>query len=124
MIHCILDTCKYIRDGRAPIPSTELISKRISAIKYSKTKPELILRKELWSKVLRGYRVQLKIVPDNTGIAFPGKKIAIFVNGCFWHRCPKCDLPLPKSNSSFWKEKFDNNVKRDKIKKARLEELG
>jgi len=48
----------------------------------------------------------------------------VFVNGCFWHRCPKCDLPLPKSNNDFWKAKFTRNVERDRLKGMRLRNLG
>jgi len=46
------------------------------------------------------------------------------VNGCFWHRCPKCDLPFPKSHSSFWAKKFELNVARDVRKCADLESSG
>ena len=81
--------------------------------KSKHTKPELLLRKALWASGLRGYRLHFKKLAGSPDIVFSTKKIAIFVNGCFWHRCPKCNLNLPKTNTEFWKDKFDANIKRD-----------
>lgn len=107
---------KYIRDGRAPIPKKESTSRVMSSIKDRDTKPELLLRQALWHAGVRGYRLHWKKVPGSPDIAFLGKKIAIFVHGCFWHRCNYCQPPMPKSNPKFWKEKFKKNVIRDKKK--------
>lgn len=87
----------------------------MSSIKGKNTKPELIIRKLLWKNGLRGYRLHWKIAgrPD---IAFVSKKLAIFVNGCYWHRCPNCHPNIPKSNTAFWTNKFAKNVERDKRK--------
>lgn len=115
---------EYIRDGRAPIPKNEQISKTMSAIKGKNTKPELRLRKALWDNGIRGYRLHWKKVPGRPDIAFPGKKIAIFVNGCYWHRCPLCNPSCPKSNVEFWENKFTRNVERDRLKNQALEEIG
>jgi DNA mismatch endonuclease (patch repair protein) len=104
---------KFIRDGRSPIPKNELTSKLMSANKAKNTKPEVAIRKALWQNGIRGYRLHWKNAPGKPDITFPGKKIAVFVNGCFWHRCPYCDLQIPRSNSKFWKEKFRKNVIRD-----------
>ena len=114
----------YLRDGRSPIPVFEITSKVMSANKGKNTSPELRLRKELWNQGLRGYRVQWNKAPGRPDIAFPGKKICIFVNGCFWHRCPYCNLSLPKSHTDFWKAKFEHNIIRDQKKKDGLENLG
>ena len=111
---------KYIRDKRSPKPLNESTSRVMSANKAKNTKPEIALRKALWSEGYKGYRLNWKNVPGRPDIAYPGKKIAIFVNGCYWHRCPKCDLSLPKTNTRFWKEKFEKNVKRDKKKNDEL----
>jgi DNA mismatch endonuclease (patch repair protein) len=110
--------------GPVPKATTEHVSKSMKGNKAKDTKPELLLRKALWSAGTRGYRLNWKKIPGKPDITFPGKKIAIFVNGCFWHRCPICDLPLPKSNIEFWTNKFTRNVERDKLKTQRLEELG
>jgi len=107
---------RYIRDGRSPIPKNENTSRVMSANKAKDTKPELMLRKKLIQEGLRGYRIHYKKVPGSPDICFTNKKIAIFIHGCFWHRCPKCKLPLPKSNTVFWQKKFNNNKKRDKDK--------
>ena len=110
----------YSRDKRSPKPLNEYTSRVMSANKAKNTKPEITLRKALWSEGYKGYRLNWKRAPGRPDIAYPGKKIAIFVNGCYWHRCPKCDLPLPKTNTEFWEDKFDKNVKRDKKKKDEL----
>lgn len=115
---------EYLRDGRAPIPENEIISKVMSAIKGKNTKPELYLRKALWQCGIKGYRLHLKGVPGKPDVAFPGKKIAIFVNGCFWHRCPYCAPSSPKTHTEFWKLKFTRNQERDKQKTAALEAMG
>jgi DNA mismatch endonuclease (patch repair protein) len=96
----------------------------MSANKGKNTSPEIALRKALREIGLMGYRLNWKKAPGRPDIAFPGKKIAIFVHGCFWHRCPYCNYELPKSNVSFWKTKFSKNVNRDTTKVAQLEELG
>jgi DNA mismatch endonuclease (patch repair protein) len=115
---------EYSRDGRAPIPANERISRVMSANKGKDTKPELLLRKALWNSGIRGYRLHWKKVPGRPDIAFPGKKFAIFVNGCFWHRCPICKPSFPKSNVEFWQNKFNKNIERDKKKRTELEILG
>jgi len=96
----------------------------MSSNKAKNTKPELKLRKALYADGIRGYRLNWKKVPGRPDIAFPGRKISIFINGCYWHRCPYCELSLPKTNTEFWKEKFEKNIKRDKKKKKELLDLG
>lgn len=114
----------YIRDGRAPIPTSEATSRVMSANLGKNTKPELALRKALRAIGLPGYRLHWKKASGRPDIAYPGRKIAIFVNGCYWHRCPHCDLPLPKSNTEFWMEKFKRNKERDAEKILKLEGEG
>lgn len=106
---------------RAQVP--ESVSKVMRANKEKDTGPELMMRKALRDVGLRGYRKHWKVAgrPD---IAYVGRKVAIFVNGCFWHRCPTCDLPLPKTNVEFWKAKFSRNMARDARNKRKLEESG
>ena len=114
----------YIRDKRSPTPKSETVSRVMSANRAKNTKPELLLRKALWHAGLRGYRLHYKKVPGRPDISFVGKKLAIFVHGCFWHRCPKCDYQLPKTNHEFWQQKFARNVARDENKRHALEALG
>ncbi|MAY84497.1 MAG: very short patch repair endonuclease [Flavobacteriales bacterium] len=114
----------YKRDGRAPQPAKEATSKVMSANKAKNTKPELILRKELFKNGIRGYRLHWNKAPGRPDICWPSQKKAIFVNGCYWHRCPKCNLKLPKSNTAWWKAKFDRNIERDQRKIEALEDDG
>lgn len=114
----------YLRDGRAPVPAKVSTSKAMSANKARDTIPELRLRKALHEHGVKGYRLNWKKVPGRPDISFPGKKIAIFVHGCFWHRCPLCNLSLPKSNQDFWSQKFKNNVNRDRLKQEQLTGMG
>lgn len=104
---------KYLRDGRSPVPLSESISKVMSANKGRDTKPEISLRKALWSASLRGYRLHAKSLPGRPDISYSQKKLAVFVNGCFWHRCPHCNPNEPKSNKEFWQRKFKANIERD-----------
>ncbi len=88
------------------------------------TGPELALRAALRAAGLLGYRVDLKGVPGRPDVAFTKHKLAIFVHGCFWHRCPSCKLELPKSNRAFWRRKFEANRERDERKQLGLEAIG
>ena len=87
------------------------------------TGPELDLRRALREAGLGGYRLNWKALgrPD---IAYPGRQLAIFVHGCYWHHCPRCYPNLPKSNRDFWARKFELNQERDARKRAGLEASG
>lgn len=90
-------------------------------IRGRNTKPEVQLRKELWRRGLR-YRLHAKIAgrPD---LLFAKQKVAVFVDGCFWHRCDK-HFSLPKTNIDFWQGKIRSNVDRDKRVTNDLRRLG
>lgn len=103
--------------------TSEAVRKTMQANKRKDTKPELLVRQRLREAGLTGYRLQWK-VPGRPDVAWPGKKVALFVNGCFWHRCPHCQLPLPKSNIEYWSVKFERNMQRDERNLALLEEAG
>lgn len=98
--------------------------KSMQGNKRSDTKPEMLVRQRLRGAGLTGYRLQWKKAPGRPDIAFPGRKVAIFVNGCFWHRCPKCQPKVPKRNTEFWEAKFRRNVERDARAIQQLEEAG
>ena len=97
-------------------------SYNMSQIKGRDTKPEISLRKLLFRKGARGYRTRYKLngKPD---IVFSKKKIVIFIDGCFWHKCPKCFIE-PETRKKFWKEKLNGNVKRDREVNRLLEKEG
>ena len=110
--------------GPPPKASSEHVSKSMKSNRAKGTKPELLFRKALFAAGIRGYRLNWPNIPGSPDIGFVGRKIAIFVNGCYWHRCPKCNLPLPKTNKDFWEKKFLRNIERDKLKRERLQKLG
>ncbi len=83
----------------------------MSQIKYRDTKPEIVFRKLVWSKGLKGYRIKNK-VKGKPDLYFPRKKIAVFIDGCFWHKCPECFVK-PKSNLKYWNAKIKRNRERD-----------
>lgn len=115
---------EYVRDKRSPIPASAAVSLNMRGNRSKNTKPEITLRKSLWKNGMRGYRLHEKLLPGRPDIVFRAKRIVIFVNGCFWHRCPKCSKTLPKSNQPFWIEKFNKNKDRDLKNIATLEGLG
>lgn len=88
------------------------------------TKPEAALRSELWRRGLR-YRVDVKVVGrrKRVDIAFTRAKVAVFVDGCFWHRCPQHGT-LPKANRAWWTEKLAANEQRDRDTDAELTAAG
>lgn len=84
----------------------------MSSIKSKNTLPELTVRKILWSMGKR-YRIHDKTIFGKPDISNKGQRLVVFIDGCFWHGCRKC-TSLPKTNSSFWKEKIKNNKRRRK----------
>ena len=96
--------------------------RNMSRIRGKNTSPELKLRKMLWESGIRGYRVHYKL-PGKPDIVFTRKKVVVFVDGCFWHKCPVCFRP-PETNAEFWNEKLQKNVERDLKVTKELEDLG
>lgn len=85
------------------------------------TNPEVKLRRKCWALGLR-YRLQVKLIgkPD---FVFPRAKVAVFVDGCFWHGCPE-HYKAPKARSGYWQKKLFVNRKRDEIVTAEFQTLG
>ena len=108
----------------ADVMTPEQRSRCMAAIKGKDTKPEMIVRKYLFSRGLR-FRVQVRKLPGNPDIVLRKYKTVIFVNGCFWHGHEDCRyFRLPKSNVEFWKEKIERNIERDKESMKALFDLG
>ena len=101
----------------------ETRSRVMSRIRSRNTRPEILLRKCLWKQGCRGYRIHDKRLPGKPDIVFPSKKIAIFVDGCFWHQCPECYVE-PKSNRDYWIPKIESNIERDRKHQSALESMG
>lgn len=110
--------------GPIPEPTSAAVTKSMKGNRGRDTKPEMELRRLLREAGFPGYRLHWNKAPGHPDIAYPGRKVAIFVNGCFWHRCPHCNPPLPKSHADYWQKKFDLNVERDARKTAELEAAG
>jgi DNA mismatch endonuclease (patch repair protein) len=71
-----------------------------------------------------GYRLNWRGAPGRPDIAYPGRRIAVFVHGCYWHHCPRCYPNVPKSHPEFWARKFELNRERDTRKRRELEANG
>ena len=87
-------------------------SKNMAAIRSGNTRPEVYLRKLLYTKGLR-YRIAAKNIPGHPDIFLKKYNTAIFIHGCFWHRHDCKYAYMPKSNVDFWQKKFNDNIRRD-----------
>ncbi len=106
----------------ADIKEPEARSRNMAAIRSRDTKPEIYLRKKLFSKGYR-YRKNSKTIPGHPDLYLAKYHTALFVNGCFWHRHQNCKYAYTsKSRIDFWSKKFRRNVERDiEVKNALLE---
>ena len=99
-------------------------SERMARIKSAHTRPEVALRKTLHNLGLR-YRLNSATLPGKPDLVLPRYKAVVFVHGCFWHRHQNCNIATtPKSNTSFWVDKFSKNVARDERVTSLLRSLG
>lgn len=88
-------------------------SARMSLIKGKNSRPEMKIRKLVYSLGYR-YRLHVKTIPGSPDLVFRGKKKIIFVHGCFWHRHESCHLArVPKTRPEFWIPKLEKNRQRD-----------
>ncbi len=115
---------KSIR-ARAPAASSPLVRRVMQANASSDTQPELILCSALHRAGLRFRKnvrpeVELKCKAD---IVFRKARVCIFVDGCYWHGCPR-HFETPKVNSDWWDEKIVDNRKRDRKKRTMLRRYG
>ncbi len=108
-----------------PVPSSLAALHRMQAVKHRDTAPEIALRSLLHKSGLR-FRVNVKLVSavnTRADIVFKSRKIAIFIDGCFWHGCPKHGTKA-KANAEFWNAKIKNNQERDKKVTKELRKYG
>lgn len=106
----------------APVPSSEAVSAQMKRIGRKDTAPELALRRALTARHLR-YRLHRRDLPGTPDIAFIAARVAVFVDGCFWHVCPEHAV-MPKANREWWQEKLDANRARDARKDQALVDAG
>jgi DNA mismatch endonuclease (patch repair protein) len=108
----------------ADVHSKEVRSYNMSRIKGKDTKPEILVRKYLFSQGLR-YRLYSKKLPGKPDIVLAKYKTAIFINGCFWHGHEGCHyFVIPKTRADFWTKKINTNIQNDKIISRMLENMG
>src|SRR3954466_6751872 len=93
----------------------------MSRVRTKNTSPEVALRKALYAAGIRGWRCHYPKAPGRPDIAWPGRRVAVFVDGAFWHGPPS--RPRPGRSGAYWDEKIAKNVERDRRDDARLAEL-
>lgn len=104
--------------------SAEQRHNNMAAIKGKGTKPEMIVRKFLWSRGFR-YRVNNARLPGHPDIVLRKYRTCIFVNGCFWHGHKNCRYYIiPKTNTDFWIRKITRNIERDRQEQLQLARMG
>jgi len=106
------------RKGRNPLTRSEIMSR----VKNKDSEAERALRSALHAEGLR-FRLHRRIEGVTVDIVFLGPKVVVFVDGCFWHGCPK-HATFPKSNQDYWLPKLAENKERDKRQSKRLREAG
>lgn len=105
------------------VPSAKR-SEMMAGIRGANTRPEIVIRRMLFALGYR-FRLHRRDLPGTPDIAMPGRKVAIFVQGCFWHLHAGCRYSkLPATRLEFWKPKLERNAERDRESAARLRELG
>lgn len=110
--------------GPPPPASSRAVSRSMKGNRGRNTLPERRLRAALIAAGARGFSQNPAGIPGRPDIAFKRQRLAVFVHGCYWHRCPYCRSPLPKANRAFWRLKFDRNRARDRRKVGALRRAG
>ncbi len=109
------------------MPAIQIDERRhrnMAAIHSADTKPELVLRHELWRRGFR-YRVNVRRLPGSPDVVLPRYRTVVFVHGCFWHGHKDCkNYTVPKTNTEFWTAKVARNQARDQDVWRKLEAKG
>lgn len=119
-------TPRLAKPAVASWATSDAARRRMKANRSTDTKPEVALRSELWRRGLRfrkNHRVDLpdrRVRPD---LVFTRSKVAVFVDGCFWHRCPE-HASQPKANAEYWTSKLTATVARDRATDQALASAG
>lgn len=105
-------------------PVRAVDSRRLSAVGSKNTTPELKVRRALWSLGFR-YRIHVRSLPGTPDVVLTRRRVAVFVNGCFWHGHTACGgYKPPRNNVSYWSDKVERNRTRDAASQEALAELG
>jgi DNA mismatch endonuclease (patch repair protein) len=111
---------------RTPHPSSADARRRMQNIRQRHTSAERSLRSALWALGSRGYRLQTRLLPGHprtADLAFSRAKVAVYVDGCFWHGCPTHGTQA-KANSRWWRLKIQKNKARDEDTNRQLVAAG
>jgi DNA mismatch endonuclease, patch repair protein len=100
-----------------------LRSRTMASVRSSRTDLEQRLAKEMWAVGLRGWRRQRRVERAKPDFLFTSARVAVFVDGCFWHWCPDCDK-FPATNRDYWLPKLQRNRDRDREQTEALEAAG
>ncbi|MBF6370409.1 DNA mismatch endonuclease Vsr [Nocardia puris] len=99
-------------------------SRTMRAVGSRDTGPEMVVRRFLHAAGLR-YRLYDRRLPGKPDVVFPGRRIVVFVHGCFWHQHPGCPAAdRPATNTEYWSRKLDGNIARDTRRKSELHAAG
>ena len=96
-------------------------SECMSRIGGKNTNLEHVFKKHIRASGIKGYRSYANI-PGRPDLYFPNHKLAVFIDGCFWHGCPRC-ASFPATNKKFWNDKIGGNKKRDRVVNVKLRKL-
>jgi len=109
---------KRIANGKRPLTRSEIMGR----VKARDSEAEVALRSALHARGIR-FRLQRLVQGIRADIVFPGARVVVFVDGCFWHGCP-IHASLPRSNQSYWAPKLARNRERDSEQSALLAASG
>jgi DNA mismatch endonuclease, patch repair protein len=109
-----------------PFPASAAVTANMKANRRTDTKPELALRAALHAlgyRYRKDFRLDLPLRRVRPDVAFTRRKVAVFIDGCFWHACPQHGSK-PKSNEWYWSPKLAKNVERDRAADEALVQAG
>ena len=115
---------KKILGGNSFSGVSKVRSRMMSSIRGKRNRStEQTMRMLLTRGGVRGWKLQAQNLPGTPDVYFPKRNVALFVDGCFWHGCPKCGH-IPKTRSKFWRAKIQRNKKRHALVAQQLRRLG
>ncbi len=106
---------------------SESVRRSMKSNRGKDTQLEIRFRRALRDRGLLGYRINVRKLPGKPDVAWIGRKIAVFLHGCFWHGCPTCGAKknlIPTTRAEYWSQKVETNKERDARNRALLESDG